>query len=98
MASSIVIDSGPAAAGALPTVEADLRRGALIDLRAGLETLRAYADEWIARRPDLEVRTKELYPYLPMLPSFLLVGRRDDTKTIGVVIEEGATGRREAFR
>jgi integrase len=48
----------------LSTVEADLHRGAWLDPRAGKITLRAYADEWLERRPDLAVRTRELYRYL----------------------------------
>ena len=45
----------------LSTVEADFRRGAWIDPSAGQVTLKSYANEWIARRPDLAVRTRELY-------------------------------------
>jgi integrase len=45
----------------LSTVEADFRRGAWIDPSAGQVTLNSYANEWIARRPDLAVRTRELY-------------------------------------
>ncbi len=48
----------------LSTVEADLRRGAWIDPRDGQVTLNTYAIEWIERRPDLSVRTRELYQYL----------------------------------
>jgi integrase len=48
----------------LSTIEADLRRGAWIDPRAGQITLRTYANEWLERRPDLAVRTRELYRYL----------------------------------
>jgi hypothetical protein len=48
----------------LSTVEADLRRGAWINPRAGQVTLGAYAEEWLERRPDLAVRTRELYRYV----------------------------------
>jgi integrase len=48
----------------LSTVEADLRRGAWIDPRGGQVTLKTYANEWLSRRPDLSVRTSELYQYL----------------------------------
>jgi integrase len=48
----------------LSTIEADLRRGAWIDPRHGRMTLRAYAEEWLAQRNDLAVRTEELYFYL----------------------------------
>ena len=48
----------------LATIEADLRRGAWIDPRAGQITLHTYAEEWLERRPDLAVRTDELYRYL----------------------------------
>jgi len=56
----------------LSTVEADFRRGAWIDPSAGQVTLKKYADEWITRRPDLAVRTRELYEdllKLHILPS-----------------------------
>jgi hypothetical protein len=45
----------------LSTVEADFRRGTWIDPSAGQVTLKTYANEWIARRPDLAIRTRELY-------------------------------------
>ena len=45
----------------LSTIEADLLRGAWIDPRAGQITLHMYAEEWLDRRPDLAVRTDELY-------------------------------------
>ncbi len=48
----------------LSSVEADLRRGAWIDPRAGKVTLRVYANEWLKRRPDLAARTRELYRYV----------------------------------
>ena len=43
----------------LSTVEADFRRGAWIDPSAGQVTLKSYSNEWIARRPDLAVRTRD---------------------------------------
>ncbi|HVB00198.1 MAG TPA: tyrosine-type recombinase/integrase [Acidimicrobiales bacterium] len=64
----------------LSTVEADIRRGAWIDPRAGQETLRAYAEEWLNRRPDIAERTRELYRYvldehiLPSLGHATLIG------------------------
>ena len=48
----------------LSTIEADLRRGAWIDPRAGQVTLNTYANQWLERRPDLAVRTAELYRYV----------------------------------
>jgi hypothetical protein len=45
----------------LPTIEADLRRGAWIDPRAGQITLHTYADEWLERRPDLAVNTSRFF-------------------------------------
>lgn len=48
----------------LATIETDLRRGAWIDPRAGHVTLRTYANEWLKHRPDLAVRTRELYRHV----------------------------------
>lgn len=48
----------------LSCMESDLRRGAWIDPRGGQVTLRNYADQWLERRTDLAVRTRELYGYL----------------------------------
>ena len=48
----------------LAIIEADVRRGAWIDPRAGDVTLAEYATQWLKRRPDLAVRTRELYDYL----------------------------------
>lgn len=39
----------------------DITRGTWVDPRAGRTTLAAYSREWLARRTDLEVRTRELY-------------------------------------
>ncbi len=43
------------------TVEADILRGHWIDPRAGRVTLKQYGDEWLAHKPDLRPRTRELY-------------------------------------
>jgi integrase len=48
----------------LSTIEADLHRGAWIDLKAGRTTLDAYAERWLGQRHDLAFRTRELYDYL----------------------------------
>jgi integrase len=56
----------------LSTIEADLLRGAWIDPSAGQVTLKKYSEEWITRRPDLAIRTRELYEdllRLHILPS-----------------------------
>jgi integrase len=48
----------------LSITEADIHRGAWIDPRAGKVSVKDYANEWLARRPDLAIRTTELYRYL----------------------------------
>lgn len=48
----------------LSIVEADVHRGTWIDPLAGKVTLALYANEWLGRRPELAVRTVELYRYL----------------------------------
>ncbi len=48
----------------LATMEADLRRGVWIDPRAGLVSVEEYANEWLSRRPDLALRTHELYRHV----------------------------------
>ena len=48
----------------LATIETEVRRGAWIDPRAGKVTVESYAREWLERRPDLAIRTVELYDYL----------------------------------
>ena len=64
----------------LSTIEVDLRRGAWIDPREGEVSLRTYAEEWLKRRPDLALRTRELYRYildkhiLPSLGQVTLAG------------------------
>lgn len=59
----------------LSTIEADLRRGAWIDPRAGQVTLHAYANEWLDHRPDLALRTRELYEHLLSNHVFPSMGR-----------------------
>jgi len=59
----------------LSTMEADLRRGAWIDPRAGQVTLLRYAEEWLNHRPDLAVRTRELYEHLLSSHIFPTFGR-----------------------
>ena len=57
----------------LSKVETDIRRGSWIDPRAGETTVHTYAREWLGHRPDLAVRTIELYEYLldkHILPTF----------------------------
>jgi integrase len=64
----------------LAAIEADLRRGAWIDPRAGNMTLQAYSREWLDQRNDLAFRTEELYSYLlerhilPSLGTATLIG------------------------
>jgi len=48
----------------LSITEADIRRRAWIDPRARKISVKDYANEWLTRRPDLAVRTTELYRYL----------------------------------
>jgi integrase len=48
----------------LAMVEADLRRGAWIDPKAGIATLDEYAGQWLDQRGNLAFRTRELYRYL----------------------------------
>ena len=68
------------ALAALSTAEADMRRGLWIDPRSGNLTLEKYAKEWLSRRSDLAVRTRELYGYvldhhvLPQLGKSTLAG------------------------
>lgn len=59
----------------LSTVEADLLRGAWIDPRAGQITLQTYGVQWLENRPDLAVRTVELYEYLLANHIFPTLGR-----------------------
>jgi integrase len=61
-------------------MESDMRRGAWIDPRSGKIVFKNYSREWLERRPDLAVRTKELYNYLldrhinPALGDLMLAG------------------------
>lgn len=48
----------------LATIETDMLRGHWIEPRSGQVTLRSYADEWLASRPNLRPRTRELYASL----------------------------------
>ena len=52
------------ALASLAIVEADLLRGTWIDPRSGRIGLEQYAELWLSRRPELAVRTVELYEYL----------------------------------
>jgi hypothetical protein len=45
-------------------IQTDLKRGAWVDPQAGKITLQSYASYWLDHRPDLAIRTKELYEYL----------------------------------
>jgi len=46
------------------TVEADKLRGVVVDPRRATVTLEEYAKQWLAQRPDLAIRTTELYQWL----------------------------------
>ena len=46
------------------TTEADKLRGVVVDPRRARVTLQEYAGQWLAHRPDLAVRTRELYGWL----------------------------------
>ena len=48
----------------LATLETDIRRGAWVDPRSGKTTLKVFANEWLNRRPDLAVRTRDLYRHV----------------------------------
>lgn len=62
----------------LAEVEVDIRRGSWTDPRAGRITVAIYAEQWLANRPGLAIRTRELYAYLlkkyiePTLGSYTL--------------------------
>lgn len=62
--SSGTFDQKADALAFLATVEADLRRGAWIDSRAGLISVIDYTNRWMERRPDLAVRTRDLYRWV----------------------------------
>ena len=48
----------------LSEIEVSMRRGNGVDPRAGRGTLRDYANEWLDHRPDLAVRTVDLYRHI----------------------------------
>ena len=48
----------------LAAVETDLARGQWVDPRARQLLLSDYAASWLAARPDLKIRTRELYQWL----------------------------------
>lgn len=48
----------------LDTVSADIQRGAWVDPRAGMVSVRLYAQQWLDGRRNLAVRTRELYQHL----------------------------------
>jgi integrase len=59
----------------LSAVETDLARGQWIDPSASETTLRDWSVLWLANRPDLKVRTRELYDWL--LDKYVLPGIGD---------------------
>ncbi len=48
----------------LAAVETDLARGQWVDPQPGKDTLATYAEQWLRSRPDLKIRTQELYRWL----------------------------------
>jgi integrase len=52
------------AQSALAQIETDLHRGVWVDSRLGELTVSEFAGRWLSHRPDLAVRTRELYEYL----------------------------------
>jgi integrase len=52
------------ALASLAAIEIDVRRNAWIDPRSGEVTLRIYGEEWLRNRPDLAIRTRELYRHV----------------------------------
>ena len=66
----------------LSTVEANILKGGWIAPSAGKETVGVYATAWLARRPNLRPRTRELYSYLldhHVVPTFRDVNLADMT-------------------
>jgi integrase len=59
----------------LSTAEADHRRGAWIDPTAGQITLTGYSIQWLTRRPELAIRTRELYEDLLRIHVLPTLGR-----------------------
>lgn len=52
------------AQAALSQIETDIRRGTWINAREGDLSVTEYANLWLSHRPDLAVRTRELYEHL----------------------------------
>lgn len=52
------------AQAALSQIETDVRRGVWIDAREGDLSVAEYARLWLSHRPDLAIRTRELYEHL----------------------------------
>jgi integrase len=52
------------AQAALAQIQTDIRRGVWIDVREGDLSVAQYAKVWLSHRPDLAVRTRELYAHL----------------------------------
>lgn len=48
----------------LSALETDLNRGQWVDPSAGVTTLQQWSTLWLANRPDLKIRTRELYDWL----------------------------------
>ncbi len=48
----------------LASVETDMARGQWVDPRSRQLLLNGYAESWLAARPDLKIRTRELYQWL----------------------------------
>lgn len=48
----------------LASVETDIARGHWVDPQTRQLLLRGYAESWLAARPDLKIRTRELYQWL----------------------------------
>jgi integrase len=48
----------------LATIETDLGRGQWVDPAKGQGTLAEYSTHWLLARPDLKIRTRELYAWL----------------------------------
>ncbi|MDE3082531.1 MAG: site-specific integrase [Acidobacteriota bacterium] len=52
------------ALASLSVIESDMLRGVWVDPLVGKLTLERYASEWLERRPDLAVRTRDLYAHV----------------------------------
>ncbi len=64
MAAPATFPTKTAAERWLSGVETDLDRGTWVDPQQGQEPLAQYAEQWLRARPDLKIRTKELYAWL----------------------------------